>query len=117
LRTSHPDTGRPHAAPELLRLDRLASAASNYQFGESVMAHKSKNPTPPTTKPAAPRTATPAATADKISLSSGRTPTRPTPSEDQIRARAYFLWEQAGRPEGDGAQFWLEAEKELSNPR
>ncbi len=24
---------------------------------------------------------------------------------------AYYLWEQAGRPEGDGVEFWLEAER------
>jgi len=30
-----------------------------------------------------------------------------------IRERAYYKWEQAGYPEGDGANFWLEAETEL----
>lgn len=32
-----------------------------------------------------------------------------------IRVRAYELWEQAGRPEGDVARekFWTEAESEL----
>jgi hypothetical protein len=32
--------------------------------------------------------------------------------DQAIRAAAYFKWEQAGRPEGDGADFWLEAERE-----
>jgi hypothetical protein len=81
------------------------------------MASKTNRPTPPTTNPSAPRTATPAAAADKVSLNNTKTPRRPGPNEEEIRARAYFLWEQAGRPEGDGTQFWLEAEKELSNPR
>ena len=36
------------------------------------------------------------------------------PAEEAVRARAYQLWEQAGRPDGDGAEFWLEAERELS---
>ena len=36
--------------------------------------------------------------------------------EDVIRTRAYFLWEQAGRPEGDGHQFWFQAESEIGNP-
>jgi hypothetical protein len=40
-------------------------------------------------------------------------PTCRAASEDQIRLRAYLLWEAAGRPAGDGAQFWLEAEQEL----
>lgn len=34
-------------------------------------------------------------------------------TNEQIGERAYFLWEQANRPEGDGQQFWLAAEKEL----
>jgi hypothetical protein len=32
---------------------------------------------------------------------------------EKIRERAYYKWEQAGYPEGDGANFWLEAEAEL----
>jgi class 3 adenylate cyclase len=54
----------------------------------------------------------------------GRPPTanawqgRPGPeagavTEEGIRLRAYFKWEGAGRPEGDGVLFWLDAEKEL----
>lgn len=34
-------------------------------------------------------------------------------SKDAIRALAYQKWEAAGRPWGDGTQFWLEAEREL----
>ena len=30
-----------------------------------------------------------------------------------IRKTAYFKWEHAGRPEGDGVNFWLEAETEI----
>jgi hypothetical protein len=33
--------------------------------------------------------------------------------EDQIRVRAYQLWELAGMPEGKEEQCWLEAEREL----
>jgi len=50
-------------------------------------------------------------------MNSAKTSTRPAPDENQVRARAYALWEEAGRPEGDGTQFWLEAEQELSNGR
>jgi hypothetical protein len=32
---------------------------------------------------------------------------------DAIARRAYFLWEAAGRPPGDGVDFWLQAEREL----
>jgi hypothetical protein len=35
------------------------------------------------------------------------------PSEDDIRARARELWEQAGKPEGRDEEFWHRAEKEL----
>jgi len=30
-----------------------------------------------------------------------------------IEKRAYYLWEQAGRPEGNGWEFWLQAEGQL----
>lgn len=35
-------------------------------------------------------------------------------SQDTIRARAIELWERRGRPEGYDAEFWLQAERELS---
>ena len=31
----------------------------------------------------------------------------------QIRARAYELWEQAGKPTGRDEEFWLMAEREI----
>ncbi len=40
-------------------------------------------------------------------------------TEDEIRRRAFALWEQRGRPEGHDAEFWTQAERELnlgSNP-
>jgi hypothetical protein len=45
-------------------------------------------------------------------------PVKPTPnakgvSEEAIRQRAYQKWEAAGRPGGDGVNFWVEAEREL----
>ena len=33
--------------------------------------------------------------------------------EEQIKRRAFQLWEEAGCPEGDGTEFWLQAEREL----
>jgi hypothetical protein len=38
-------------------------------------------------------------------------------AEDAIRLRAYEKWEAAGKPAGDGVQFWLAAERELSRQR
>jgi hypothetical protein len=40
-------------------------------------------------------------------------PARQPLSADEIRVCAYLRWEAAGKPPGDGAQFWLEAEQEL----
>ncbi len=34
-------------------------------------------------------------------------------SAEDIRLCAYRKWESAGKPTGDGIQFWLEAEQEL----
>lgn len=34
--------------------------------------------------------------------------------ENAIRERAYQLWEEAGRPCGDGENFWLAAKQELT---
>ena len=35
------------------------------------------------------------------------------PIDESIRKKAYYLWELAGRPEGQNEQFWFQAEKEL----
>ncbi len=35
----------------------------------------------------------------------------------QVRARAYELWERAGRPTGRELEFWLEAEAQLEAER
>ena len=32
---------------------------------------------------------------------------------EPIRVRAYFLWEQAGRPEGGDLNFWDEARRQI----
>jgi hypothetical protein len=34
--------------------------------------------------------------------------------DGQIRQRAYDLWIEAGRPEGQPEQFWLQAEREIA---
>jgi DUF2934 family protein len=33
--------------------------------------------------------------------------------EERMRVRAYYLWEQAGRPEGSEGAFWAEAERQM----
>jgi Protein of unknown function (DUF2934) len=36
------------------------------------------------------------------------------PTEEQIRVRAYELWEEAGKPDGLQDEFWHKAKKDLS---
>ena len=36
-----------------------------------------------------------------------------TTHEDRVRARAYQLWEEAGRPDGRSAEFWHRARAEV----
>ena len=36
-------------------------------------------------------------------------------TEEDIRQRAYFKWEEAGRPEGRDVLFWFEAEREVND--
>jgi DUF2934 family protein len=38
-------------------------------------------------------------------------------SDEDIRLAAYQKWEAAGKPTGDGVQFWLQAEQELAAGR
>jgi hypothetical protein len=37
-----------------------------------------------------------------------------TSMNEQIKRRAVELWEQRGRPEGHDAEFWMQAERELT---
>jgi hypothetical protein len=37
------------------------------------------------------------------------------PTEQEIAARAYRLWEAAGMPEGKDEEYWRAAEQELLN--
>jgi Protein of unknown function (DUF2934) len=40
-------------------------------------------------------------------------PVNHTTTDEQVRQLAYLKWEAAGRPDGDGIDYWLEAEQEL----
>ena len=35
--------------------------------------------------------------------------------EEQIRQRAYSIWEEQGRPQGEDMRHWLQAWQELAN--
>ena len=37
------------------------------------------------------------------------------PTEDQIKQRAYEIWERHGKPEGKEDEFWQQAVQELRN--
>jgi hypothetical protein len=65
-------------------------------------------------RPAAQSRTNPAEAPSKTPLHPPSNDGRPT--ENSVRARAYALWEHAGRPAGDGVEFWLRAEQELTNP-
>lgn len=43
------------------------------------------------------------------------TQTQEAAFEEAVRTRAYYLWDDAGRPEGDGVEYWLEAQRQLAN--
>lgn len=80
------------------------------------MPTKTKTSNRPNVSPTAPGERTnPAEASDAVSLHPAAQPQPAAVSDEQVRARAYFFWEQAGRPDGDGAEFWLRAEQELKS--
>jgi hypothetical protein len=70
---------------------------------------------PPAPKPmrTAPSTAPVGPTTDGKRSSATRPDGKVATGEEQVRLHAYLKWEAAGKPPGDGALFWLEAEREL----
>ena len=73
--------------------------------------HRHKPTTPAHARPTAPaRAAQPAAAPETNHRAR-------SVSADDIRRRAYEKWERAGKPAGDGVQFWLEAEQELMHDK
>ena len=67
-----------------------------------------KHPTPAQPSPTGPTTATQTTVASDDNDHIGK-----LISEEDLRLCAYLKWEAAGKPSGDGVQFWLEAEQEL----
>ena len=69
------------------------------------------------------KTATSATTADNaptdrpavpvVSAAGNPAPIAKRAGDGDLRVCAYLKWEAAGKHDGDGTQFWLEAEKEL----
>jgi DUF2934 family protein len=51
----------------------------------------------------------------RLGLCSNWRDVMPEPSKKEIEARAYQLWEKAGRPEGREDEFWHLAQQELRN--
>jgi len=52
-------------------------------------------------------------TATQTASSAGKDHNARLVSVEDIRLCAYRKWESAGKPTGDGIQFWLEAEQDL----
>jgi hypothetical protein len=69
------------------------------------------------------KTATLAPSASATPQSEPKAATAPAPEgeaqqcDEKIRLRAYQKWETAGKPQGNGVQFWLDAEQELVLPK
>jgi len=55
----------------------------------------------------------PTSTGETTIASSDKDQNTKAASLEEIRLRAYQKWEAAGKPNGDGFQFWLEAKQEL----
>jgi hypothetical protein len=70
--------------------------------------HHHQRATLPASSPTEPATTTQAAFASGIKSQNARSFTM-----EDIRFCAYRKWERAGKPAGNGVQFWLEAEQEL----
>jgi hypothetical protein len=61
-----------------------------------------------------PKTETPAQPASTKSPSESEQALKGTAkSQEVVRVHAYQKWEAAGKPNGDGVNFWLEAEQEV----
>jgi hypothetical protein len=43
-------------------------------------------------------------------------PEKIPPSEEDIKARAYAMWEEEGRPEGKHLEHWARAAQEAGDP-
>jgi Protein of unknown function (DUF2934) len=71
----------------------------------------------PTSRPMKSAPPAPLPTA-KVAIDYGLPPSPPVghypqTRQQEIRARAYLIWEKAGRPEGEELAHWLEAEAEV----
>lgn len=86
--------------PKKIRFSRAATATEVRDYLQI--------PAPAPTPPARPEAAGPATTELPVPALSPR-----QVFEEEVRLRAYLKWEAAGRPPGDGADFWLAAEQEL----
>lgn len=78
--------------------------------------------TDPYSPPGATAPESPPHTFEPLAMSDDRVPSPAAPAPDaltfeQIRERAYELWERNHRPEGFEIEFWLLAERELRKER
>ncbi|MBX9583516.1 MAG: DUF2934 domain-containing protein [Gemmataceae bacterium] len=78
----------------------------------SQHSHNTSHPPPPPPPPFGTPTGAPITDATEERLQHGG-----VTFEEAVRVRAYNLWERAGRPEGNGREYWLEAEAVLTAVR
>jgi hypothetical protein len=51
----------------------------------------------------------------ELARSANRDGGAPGSAEEEIKKRAYEIWERHGRPKGKEDEFWQQAEQELQN--
>ena len=90
-------------------------AASTRRPGESAPESRPQ-PARPAPAPRPPRgaSAIPAPRKAELGLHRVALTTRPLPTQEQIAARAYEIWQQSGCVPGRDAENWAQAERELS---
>lgn len=79
------------------------------------MATRSTKPTPNASPVPPVERTNPTEASETVSLQPAPRSHPAAVDDEQVRARAYLLWQQAGQPDGDGTEFWLRAEQELKS--
>jgi hypothetical protein len=106
-----------HLTEDVEYLDSTGRVATLdvFQCGDAVLLiemegkiKELKRATPAPSGRTVPKTTTPTAVA-----SGDKNHNAPLVTADEIRLCAYRKWESAGKPAGDGVQYWLDAEEEL----
>jgi len=106
-------TPRPPAMKAAGRTTKKSGAPSSADKRLPTMGAPVDSPAPEGSAPTPrkPPSSLPAPVSD--SPTANRLQSDKTISLEEVRHLAYLKWEAAGKPDGDGAQFWIEAEQQL----